>query len=162
MNQNELDWLAARLSIAVYDTSRITPEMSVRELKEALSDIPGIETLTISYADNGNQILHIADQSIEVTPMASNEEIRVALQNPFIRTENTKMSVTGAKFLADQIRTQLAAAKAQLDQAGEEMTAAMSELQGVADEATQQVKAVQAETADLKAALGLNSNGGPA
>jgi chromosome condensin MukBEF complex kleisin-like MukF subunit len=43
---NDLEWLAARLSIAVYDTNRLTPEMSVLELKDALHDIPGVEDLT--------------------------------------------------------------------------------------------------------------------
>jgi hypothetical protein len=90
LNQNDLDWFAARLSIAVYDVNRISPEMSVLELKAALRDIVGSDQLTISYAPNGNQLIEIDGRTIEVGPMASNDEIRVALQNPFIRTENTK------------------------------------------------------------------------
>ncbi|OAF05449.1 hypothetical protein AYJ54_00655 [Bradyrhizobium centrolobii] len=136
--------------------------MSVSELRQAFKDLPGSENLIVSYADNGNQIIQIGDKSVEVGPMASNDEIRLALQNPFIRTENTKVSVTGAKFLAEQIRTQLAAAKAELATAGTDMAAAMTELQDTVVEAKNQVKAVKDETADLKAALGLNSNGGPA
>ena len=73
--------------------------------------------------------------------------------------EPIKKNLTGASFLANLIRTQQAAIKAQLAQAGTELTAAMTELQDTANEATNQVKAVKAETADLKAALGLNSNG---
>jgi len=135
--------------------------MSVKDLRHALQDIPGGDGLTVSYAPSGNQVITIGDKSVEVGPMASNDEIRLALQNPFIRTENTKVSVTGAKFLAEQIRNQLAAAKAQLNQAGQEMTDVMAELQDTANAATQQVKDIKAETADLKAALGLNSNGAP-
>lgn len=74
--------------------------------------------------------------------------------------EPIKKNLTGATFLASLIRKQQADIKQQLADAGSEMTKAITELQGVADEATNQVKAVKAETADLKAALGLNSNGG--
>ena len=156
LSGNDLDWYAARLAIAVYETQRLNPEMAMWELKQAF---PGLQT--ISTAPNGNQIFHFPDRDLEVGPMASNDEIAAALANPWIRTENTRMSVTGAKFLAEQIRNQLASTKAQLAQAGNEMSAAMTELQATADEATKQVKEVQAETADLKAALGLSSNGGP-
>ncbi|MET3964922.1 hypothetical protein [Bradyrhizobium sp. S3.9.1] len=56
--------------------------MSALELKEALKDIAGKEQLTVSYAANGNQIITVGDKSVEVGPMASNDEIRLALQNP--------------------------------------------------------------------------------
>ncbi len=92
LSQSDLDWFAARLSIAVYDTNRETPEMSVYELKEALKDITGIDTLTIQSASNGNQVLTIGDRTLEVSPAASHDEIRLALQNPVIRTENTKLT----------------------------------------------------------------------
>lgn len=72
-----------------------------------------------------------------------------------------RKNLTGASFLANLIRQQQAAIKKQIADAGTEMQAAMTELQDVANEATNQVKAVKAETADLKAALGLNSNGSP-
>ena len=75
------------------------------------------------------------------------------------KPEPIKKNLTGASFLANLIRTQHAAIKEQLSKAGTEMTDAINELQGIANEATNQVKAVKAETADLKAALGLNSNG---
>lgn len=97
MTPNDLEWFAARLSIAVHETRRLTPEMSVLELKAALRDVEGSETLTMSYAPNGNQLFHIGDKTLEVGPMASNEEIRLAALNPFIKTENTKMSITGIK-----------------------------------------------------------------
>jgi hypothetical protein len=154
-------WLSKRLEIATEEVRRLTPEMAIWELRLALADIPGSESLTVGYAANGNQIVTIGDRSVEIGPMASTEEIRLALLNPLVKTENTSMSVTGAKFLAEQIRNQLAAAKAQLNQAGDEMTTAMGNLQSVADAATKQVQEIKAETAELQAALGLNSNGGP-
>lgn len=73
--------------------------------------------------------------------------------------EPIKKNLTGATFLAGLIRQQMADTKAQLAKAGDDMQKAMTDLQQVASAATDQVKAVQAETADLKAALGLNSNG---
>lgn len=67
--------------------------MGVQDLKESLSDIPGVTNLTVTYAPNGNQILHVGDKQIEVSPMASNEEIRAALQHPTIPTRNTKITM---------------------------------------------------------------------
>ena len=57
--------------------------MSAYELREALKGVPGSDTLTIGRAANGNQIITIGDKSLEFSPMASNDEIRIALQNPF-------------------------------------------------------------------------------
>jgi hypothetical protein len=88
LSQDDLDWLAARLSIAVYDVDRTTPEMAIWELKQAF---PGLQT--ISTTPSGNQIFHFPDKSIEVGPMASNAEIAVALENPFIKTENTRITM---------------------------------------------------------------------
>jgi hypothetical protein len=93
LTEQDLNWFAARLSIAVYDTNRETPEMSAYELREALKGIPGSEDLTIGRSPNGNQIITIGDKTLEVSPMASNDEIILALQNPFIRTENTKITM---------------------------------------------------------------------
>jgi len=85
----------------------------------------------------------------------------VDLVPPAVKAEPIKKNLTGASFLANLIRTQQAAIKQQLAEAGTELTAAMTELQATANEATNQVNAVKAETADLRAALGMNSNGDP-
>jgi ABC-type transporter Mla subunit MlaD len=69
-------------------------------------------------------------------------------------------NLTGATSLAATIRTLMANTKKQLDEAGNQLTVAVNELQATADHAVKQVKIVQAETDDLKAALGLGSNGG--
>lgn len=71
-------------------------------------------------------------------------------------------NLTGATSLANTIRTLLAQTKAQLDKAGNDLTVAVGELQSTATEASKQVRIVQTETADLRAALGLGSNGGEA
>jgi hypothetical protein len=99
--------------------------------------------------------------------MASDQEIATALNldkidaqaAPAKPADPIKKNLTGATFLAGLIRKQMADTKAQLAKAGQDMQTAMTDLQQVATAATDQVKAVQAETADLKAALGLNSNG---
>jgi hypothetical protein len=119
------------------------------------------EVSRAAYEINEKYHMGQADLRARRLLAAAMEQINNATQPPPL-PEEKPMSVTGAKFLAEQIRNQLAEAKAQLTQAGEEMTGAVTELKGVADQATKQVQDIKAETADLKAALGLNSNGGPA
>lgn len=97
----------------------------------------------------------IADLKPEVADMTEPPKNDLAAPSAPI-----KKNLTGASFLADLIRQQQAAIKTQLAKAGEEMSIAMTELQDTANEATNQVKAVKAETADLRAALGMNSNQG--
>lgn len=77
------------------------------------------------------------------------------------KTELVKSSFIGASSLASLIRNQQANIKAQFAKAGEDLVEVMSEAQELADASTNQVKAAKAEVADLKAALGLNSNGEP-
>jgi hypothetical protein len=82
----ELYWLNRRLDIATEEVRRLDPEMAMWELKQAF---PGLQT--ISTTPSGNQIFHFPDRDLEVGPMASNAEIATALQNPFVRTENTRI-----------------------------------------------------------------------
>ena len=91
---------AKDLEQAVLRLSR--ESMSVQDLKEALRDIPGASDLTVSYARNGDQVIHLAGKRVEVGPMASNDEIRTALQNPFVPRATTNMSVTGLQSGAFQ------------------------------------------------------------
>jgi hypothetical protein len=163
LNQNDLDWFAARLSIAVYDVTRITPEMSAYELQAALKDITGSEQLTISYAQNGNQLIHIGDRTVEVGPMASNDEIRLALQNPWIKTENTKVSISG--YQPGAIRDRLNALKekgrqrrdealSKLDDAGKKHEAVSAEIEQIASKLEKEADDALQEFAEF-------SNGGP-
>lgn len=143
--------------------------MGVYELKAALSDIPGIETLTVGRADNGNQILTVGDKSVEVGPMASVDEIRLALQNPFIRTENTKMSVNPI----DRIKEKLAKAAGVGGRVAANIEAKADAL--IARESVLEAKTAQAfagheaiadhahsELDAIEGALNQLSNGGPA
>jgi outer membrane murein-binding lipoprotein Lpp len=77
------------------------------------------------------------------------------------KAEPIKKNLTGASFLAGLIRTRQAKVKDQLAQAGNELNAVMDEMETLADAATNQVADAKAEVADLRAALGLNSNGDP-
>lgn len=159
-----LDWLAARLSIAVYDTNRDKDnKMSVYDLKQALSDIPGIENLTLGYSQNGNQLITLGDKQLEVSPMASNEEIRVALQNPFIKTENTSMSITGLQSGAFQAKfaemcQRISDKNKGLAKIDAAVTAGEKELDAAADGAAAKA---QKEIADALQEFGLTTNGGP-
>ncbi len=78
-----------------------------------------------------------------------------------IINRGSTMSITGASLLGDQFRRQLAEVKDKLSRSSEKMGTAMTELKDTAVQADDMVKQVEAETADLKAALGLTSNGGP-
>lgn len=142
----ELYWLNRRLDIATEEVRRRTPEMAMWELKQAF---PGLQT--VSTAPNGNQIFNFADKSIEVGPMASNDEIAVALQNPWIKTENTKMSISD----------DLKAAKAKLQQARQNASSAVAESAQVAGLVLEEIAKVQKETEDMRAEIA-GMNGGPA
>jgi len=141
--------------------------MSVKELKDALRDIPGVDGLTVSYAPSGNQVITIGDKSVEVGPMASNEEIRLALQNPFIRTENTKMSIVKSRLKEKALAARsvapdaikafeadldaIIAQKAVIEQKRAEAIAPHQE--AIAD--------MKGEFDDLKSAIDIMSNGAP-
>lgn len=87
------------------------------------------------------------------------EQPKVEIITP--KAEPLKKNITGATFLAGLFRQRIADTRATLAKAGEDLNAAVTELEDTATHAVNQVKAVKAETADLKAALGLNSNGEP-
>jgi hypothetical protein len=164
LNQNDHDWFAARLSIATEEVRRLTPEMSVLELKGALTGIDGVEYLTVSYAPNGNQLIHIGDKTLEVGPMASNDEIRAGLSNPFVRTENTKMSISG--YEPGAIRDKLNALKqvgkqrrdaalAKLEDAGRKHEAVSAEIEVIASTISKEADDAMQEFAQF-------TNGSPA
>jgi hypothetical protein len=122
--------------------------MSAYELQAALKDITGSEQLTISYAQNGNQLIHIGDRTVEVGPMASNDEIRLALQNPFIRTENTKVTMASP---LQGIGQRLGLAKHNAEADAKLISAKVDELEARRQAATPKVMAgLEAQGADLK------------
>lgn len=131
--------------------------MSVVELKAALRDVPGSEHLTITYAPNGNQVLHIGDKSIEIGPMASNDEIRAILKNPFIPTANTKMSITGTNSL----KVKFEAAKQRKAAIEARVETALTSYNGAADIAEGAIKSLEDDAAALQAEVAGFTNGAP-
>lgn len=101
-------------------------------------------------------VMAIAVNQLNSAPrqISGNSEISVQSNGA-----NVMANVTGASALGSLFRNHLADVKAQLAKASQEMDVAMGDLKDTASQATEMVKAVKAETADLKASLGLHSNG---
>jgi hypothetical protein len=154
---------------------------SLTKLKEAL----GSDNIKLRYG-NGKQYVTMDDKTVELPADASPEDVAKALNVTPVPTVNLveepkqdapvppqeaakpvqqpapiAKNRTGAGYFANLVRTQQAAFKEQFAKAGQEMEAALNEMKQLADAATQEAKHVKAEAADLRAALGLNSNGEP-
>lgn len=157
LTQQDLEGLIGPILLSEYPDRKLNP-MSVQELKEALRDIPGSNEITISYAPNGNQILHLGDKQVEIGPMASNDEIRAVLQNPFIPTANTKMSITGANSL----KAKFEAAKARKAAIESRVETALTSYNGAADIAESAIKSLEDDAAALQAEVSAFTNGAPA
>lgn len=138
--------------------------MSAYELREALRGTPGAETITIRTAENGNQIVTMAGKTFEFWPMATNDEISAALANPFIRTGDTNMSITG--FQPGAVRAAIEAAQQgardRQAQAMAKLAAAGVKAAGVADAIDQVSAQMEQEADDALAELAQFTNGGPA
>lgn len=137
--------------------------MSVQDLKEALRDIPGSQGLTVQYGAQGNQVIHIGHRTIEVGPMASGDEIRAKLTNPFNGTDTKPMSISG--YEPGSIKAKLEALKnvgkqrrdaalAKLDDAGKKHEAVNAEIESIAGQ-------IEKEASDALQEFAEFSNGGP-
>jgi hypothetical protein len=151
ISENDLRWFAARLSIAVEDTKRFGG-MSVHELKQALGHVPGVESLTLGYALNGDELVTIAGRTVTVRPDASNEEIALAFRKPNMSTPNVSlmnpfqtkvepMSITGAagatlsiKDIISKSRATVQAAHAKLTTNADKVTQAAAALDSLGDD----------------------------
>lgn len=157
LSQNDLDWFAARLSIAVYETQKLGP-MPIQDIIGFLKpEVEGADGLSMTYALNGNQVFHIGDRSVEVSPMASNEEIKAAFLNPFIPTANTKMSITGANSL----KAKFEAAKQRKAAIEARVETALNSYNGAADIAESAIKSLEDDAAALQAEVSGFTNGAP-
>jgi hypothetical protein len=155
---------------------------SEAKLREAL----GSDNVKVRYG-NGKQYVTMDEKTVELPADASPEDVAKALNvtpmppvnlveeskqdapapaapvllpTPAKPTQPISKNRTGAGYFASLIREQQAALKEQFAKAGEDMKSAMGEMKELADAATQEAKHVMAEAADLRAALGMNSNGG--
>lgn len=127
ISENDLRWFAARLSIAVEDTKRFGG-MSVHELKQGLAHVPGAESLTVSYAPNGDELVTIAGRTLDVRPDASNEDIAAAFLTlptvPFSNVTTTRtapMSITGAAGATLSIKDIISKSRATVQAAHEKL-----------------------------------------
>jgi len=122
--------------------------MSVQDLKEALRDIPGSHDLTIGYAGNGNQIIHVGDRTIEVGPMAGIDEIRARLNIQKINDiGNPAMATLGEQLKA--ARAKLADARDGAARAVADCADASAIVLQEADKASKEAAALRAEVAEL-------------
>lgn len=151
ISENDLRWFAARLSIAVEDTKRFGG-MSVHELKQALKDVPGVESLTMGYTFDGNALVTIAGRTVEVSPTVSNEEIALAFRESNVTlippvafavapTKVKTMSITGAagatlsiKDIISKSRATVQAAHAKLTTNADKVTQAAAALDSLGDD----------------------------
>lgn len=83
LSQNDLDWFAARLSLAVYDTNREI-RMGIYQLREQLKHLPGAQDLTMQNGNGGKTEIYImGDVRVELPAGSSQSAIEAALMNPF-------------------------------------------------------------------------------
>lgn len=142
--------------------------MSVLELKAAFKGIEGAEHLTVSYAPNGNQLIQIGDKTLEVGPMASNAEIAAALNNPFIRTENTRLTVSLKDRLQEKARLASSIVSSEVKALEDGMDAIIAEKDAVAQKREAAVAAtgdvlgvVKDQWDSIKSSVDILSNGAP-
>lgn len=169
LTRNDLDWFAARLSIAVYDTNREF-RLGIHEIKESLRHVSGIDALTMQYGPGGTQIYIMGDVKVSLPANASNADVEAALANPFVYaalpaiSQGPFMSITG--FQPGAIRAAIDAAKAKaqesLGAAMGNLAAAQSKAQQVPDAINQVAASMEKETADALQELATFTNGGPA
>jgi hypothetical protein len=179
ISNRDLRWFAARLSIAIEDTKRFGG-MSVHEMKQALRDVPGVESLTMGYAPGGNLLVTIAGRTVEVSPTASNAEIALAFREPAMSTPNVTvtplptvtyrsepMSTPAAPgSFAASLRAMMDEARAGVTQARADGLAKVGDAVGKLNEAKVAVThvtgamaaTIESEAADVLAELGQISN----
>lgn len=83
LSQGDLEGLFGRIILNQFRGRTL----SVHDWQEMFPDMTGM-----TY-HGANQVLHFGDMSIEVSPMASHEEIRLARQNPTVPTANTRVKM---------------------------------------------------------------------
>jgi hypothetical protein len=137
--------------------------MGAYDLKQAFHQLPGVERLTIEHRGNGNQVISIGDRTIEVGPMATNEDIERALANPWAAKRQT-MSITGLKSGAFEAK--LAEMKRKLS---ETQNQGLAKIDGAEQAASAKIDAatsgaaakIDKEVEDALAEFAAFTNGGP-
>ena len=134
---------------------------SVSELKTKLADVPGIDTLDVTFGA-GLQHITINGRTVTVGVNASIEDIRAALNLSKIDAITTRKppmgSVTGAGHAGQSLKQMMADRKAKLTAAHEKLSANFGKL----DQATAALDSlgddVGTEADDLLASIGQFKN----
>lgn len=146
--------------------------MGLRNIKSALSHVPGIDSLQMQYGPQGSQIFIMGDVKIRLPADATPADIEAALASPgtaallavplSLMPGLSVMSITGATHLADSIKAKIQAAKDRMAQATANTDASLTKLNSAADAADQVSASIAKEADDLMAQIGQFSNGAPA
>jgi hypothetical protein len=154
MNQNDLDWFAARLLIAIYDTNQEYLMDRLAQLKAGLGDVPGIETLSVRSSE-GYEYVTLLGRTFKFIGNAPIDNIRRAMSLPKI---DNHTSTTSMPTIAEQLK----AARAQLAEARQGASNAVAESADASRVVLQEAEKVLKEAADLRAEVAELTNGGPA
>lgn len=140
--------------------------MGLHETKNALSHVPGIDSLTMQYGAAGTQIFIMGDVKVELPADATNSDIAAALlANPFLSpTPGIPMTITG--FQPGAIKAAIDAAKqksqSQLADAMAKLSAAQEKAASVPAAIAQVAASMEKEADDALQELATFTNGGPA
>lgn len=99
----------------------------------------------------GNPFVDLPGKHVVVSPDDTVEEIARKIGT-------SRMSITGAAFLAGTIKDRINAAKAKVEQVSQNTDSALVKLNEAADKGDRIAKQIEAEAADLQAQLGQWSN----
>lgn len=176
ISESDLRWFAAQAWI-VFDGTKRYGGMSVHELKHALAAVPGVETLTLNYAPNGNELVTIAGRTVEMSPGTSNADIAAAFvgtplpppvtyaaapqttRTKSMTTPNPGSFVAGIRAMMDEARAGVAQARADgLARVGDAVGKLNDAKAATAHVAGTMAKTIEDEAADVMAELGQISN----
>ena len=147
--------------------------MSIADLKNRMSDVPGIEGLTMRAdpAQSRMVIFTIGDHVAATDADASDQDIetaiRRALRLPSIalipdKPKGTPMSVTGAGYAGGSLSQRLRAIRQKVEAGSAKMDGALSKMEQAADAHSQLADTVEGEADALLAEIGQFTNGGVA
>lgn len=144
----------------------------VEELKARLSDVPGIQNLTMQSLAGMDRYC-FDGLIVSVPPLASQSEIETAIRNaarlpavtmptvqpmPKPQTTGKAMSVTGALYAGGSLKDQLASIKAKIAQGQGKMSAAIEKMNQAAEAHNQLADTVSSEADSLLADIGQFTN----
>ena len=148
--------------------------MSIADLKNRMSDVPGIEGLTMrpkTGAISAWCFLTIGDHVAATEADTSDQEIetaiRRALRLPSValipdKSKGTPMSVTGAGYAGGSLSQRLRAIRQKVEAGSAKMDGALSKMEQAADAHNQLADTVEGEADALLAEIGQFTNGGVA